>query len=192
MKTSSMITYALIAAVIGYFYFSNSSESNDEIDLNLVLDITVETLHTVSETVDENTDSEQAFETLAKALSVDYNKAQPALYTEYIGVDPRSDSSLLAYGDTNGNNNLDDGELALFMIEIDGENSRIIASNNSGAVNDHHFSGTSLMAGYLIGSLLTRQRGAGVNSKSLASKQPVTSRAAAKARAGSGSHSKGK
>ena len=195
MKTGSIVKYGLIVAILGYVIFSNSSESDyvkDEIDLNLVLDITVETLHTVSETVDENSDTEQTFTQLADALAMDYNKSQPAIYNQKIGVNPRTDASLLAYADTNGNKILDEGESSLFMIEIDGDNSRIIASSKSGAVNDHYFSGTSLVAGYLIGSMLARQRGAGVTSKSLASKQPVTSRAAAKARAGSGSHSKGK
>ncbi|NRA61423.1 MAG: hypothetical protein HRU25_11045 [Psychrobium sp.] len=195
MKTGSIVKYGLIVAVLGYVIFSNTGDNDavkDEIDLNLVLDITVETLHTVSETVDENSDTELAFTQLADALAVDYNKSEPAIYNQRIGVNSRTDASLVAYGDTNGNNVLDDGESLLFMIEIDGEKSRIIASSNSGAVNDHYFSGTSLVAGYLIGSMLARQRGAGVTSKSLASKQPVTSRVAAKARAGSGSHSKGK
>lgn len=171
---------------------NGNGSSKDEIDLNLVLDITVETLHSVSERTIEGADSELAFNELAETLAIDYNKSTPAIYTTRIGVSPQTDSSLLAFADTNTNKALDEGEALLFKIEIDGEQARVIASSNSGAVNDHHFSGTSLIAGYLIGSMLTRQRGAGVTSKSLASKKPVTSRAAAKARAGSGSHSKGK
>jgi len=171
---------------------SDNSYSKDEIDLNLVLDITVETLHSVSERTIEGADTELAFMELADTLAIDYNKSDPAIHTSRIGVSPQADSSLLAFEDTNSNKALDEGEALLFKIEVDGEKARIIASSRSGAVNDHHFSGTSLIAGYLIGSMLTRQRGAGVSSKSLASKQPVTSRAAAKARAGSGSHSKGK
>lgn len=89
---------------------------------------------------------------------------------------------------------MDQNEDALFLIEVDGENSRVIATSRSGAVNDHHFSGTSLLAGYLIGSMLSRQSAAGVNKSALANKQPVTAKAAAsaRARAGSGSHSSGK
>lgn len=195
-STVSIIKYGLIAAVIGWIYFSNSSSdtdyAKDEIDLNLVLDVTVETLHTVSENTPQDADADQAFIGLADALAVDYNKSQPAIYTSEIGVSPQVDSSLLAFADENNNKTLDENEVALFKIEIDGENARIIASSRSGAVNDHHFSGTGLIAGYLIGSMLTRQRAAGVSAKSLANKKTVTSRAAAKARAGSGSHSKGK
>lgn len=195
MKTGSIIKFGLIAAVIGWVYFSNTDKSTsveDDIDLNLVLDVTLETLNTVSETVDEQKNADQAFIELAETLAVDYNKSQPAIYKDDIGVSPQQDSSLLAFNDLNRNKRLDEKEPLLFTIEIDGEKARIIASSQSGAVNDHYFSGTSLLAGYLIGSMLTRQRGAGVSSKSLASKQPVTASAAAKSRAGSGSHSKGK
>lgn len=197
MNKLTVIKFGLIAAVIGFIYFSGSSSNEtdytkDEIDLNLVLDVTVETLHSVSERTIEGADPDQAFVDLADALAIDYNKSQPAIYTSKIGVSPQVDSSLLAFADTNNDGQLDESEVALFKIEIDGEKARVIASSRSGAVNDHHFSGTSLIAGYLIGSMLTRQRGAGVTAKSLANKKPVTSRAAAKARAGSGSHSKGK
>ena len=191
----TVFALGLIAAVAGCSDVDSSAGNNyskDEIDLNLVLDVTVETLHSVSERTIEGADPDQAFIDLADALAIDYNKSQPAIYTSKIGVSPQVDSSLLAFADTNLNKELDENEVALFKIEIDGEKARVIASSRSGAVNDHHFSGTSLIAGYLIGSMLTRQRGAGVTSKSLANKKPVTSRAAAKARAGSGSHSKGK
>jgi len=187
--------FGLMTAMVGCSDVDSANGndySKDEIDLNLVLDITVETLHSVSERTIEGSDTELAFLELAETLAIDYNKSVPALYTSSIGVSPQEDSSLLAFDDTNNNKALDENEILLFKIEVDGEKARIIASSRSGAVNDHHFSGTSLIAGYLIGSMLTRQRGAGVSSKSLASKQPVTSRAAAKARAGSGSHSKGK
>ncbi|MCG7532853.1 hypothetical protein MHM98_16095 [Psychrobium sp. MM17-31] len=192
----TIVKVVAIAAIIGWVFFSNDSNdteyAKDEIDLNLVLDVTVETLHTVSENTPEGTDADQAFIGLADALAVDYNKSQPAIYKSEIGVSPQVDASLLAFADDNKNKELDENEVALFKIEIDGENARIIASSRSGAVNDHHFSGTALIAGYLIGSMLTRQRAAGVSSKSLANKKTITSREAAKARAGSGSHSKGK
>lgn len=195
--TMNVLKYGAIAAVIGWLYFSTTSDNGsdyvkDEIDLNLVLDVTVETLNVASENTVEGADTDQAFIDLADALATDYNRSEPAIYSSIIGVSPQQDASLLAFADTNSNKELDKGETLLFKIEIDGEKARIIASSRSGAVNDHHFSGTSLIAGYLIGSMLTRQRGAGVTSKSLANKKPVSSRAAAKARAGSGSHSKGK
>ena len=213
MKSAGIIKYGLIAIVIAAVYFSKNSDNyvEDEIDLNRVLDVTVDTLYAYQEKLDAvegepevTSDVEQdelinkqkadsAFLEFSEALAVNYNKAQPVIYTKgSIGVSPQTDASLLAFVDSNGNLEREESEDALFLIEIDGENARIIASSRSGAINEHHFSGTSLLTGYLIGSMLSRQRSAGVTSKSLASKKPVTARAAAKARAGSGSHSKGK
>ena len=83
----------------------------------------------------------------------------------------------------------EEGEVGIY------ENTHVVEEktlSRSGAVNDHHFSGTGILTDMFIGSMLSRQRGAGVDTKSLAGKKPVTSKAAARARAGSGSHSKGK
>ncbi len=222
MKSAGMIKFGLIAIVIAAIYFSKNSDNyvEDEIDLNRVLDVTVDTLYAYQEKLDavvgeaevasdamqsEQTEqseldkqyaqekADKAFLEFSESLATSYNNAQPTIYTKgSIGVTPRNDASLLAFVDTNGNLEHEESEDALFLIEIDGENARIIASSRSGAINEHHFSGTSLLTGYLIGSMLSRQRSAGVTSKSLSSKKPVTARAAAKARAGSGSHSRGK
>jgi hypothetical protein len=195
---SELVKYGLIAAVIAGIYFAGSSNDyvEDDIDLNRVLDVTVDTLHSYQEKIELSggePDSDQVFLDFSNDLAINYNNAQPTIYTKgSIGVSPQTDASLLAFVDANGNAELEESEELLFLIEIDGENARIIASSSSGAINEHHFSGTGLLTGYLIGSMLTRQRAAGVSSKSLASKKPITSRAAAKTRAGSGSHSKGK
>jgi len=196
--SNTVIKYGLIAAVLGGVYLVSNNNSGpsfveEEIDLNLALDITVDTLHSYSDSLgDKKPEGDAAFLGFAEKLGTNYNLAQPPLYKEQIGVSPQADASLVAFSDTNMNRTLEEGEALLFKIEIDGEQSRIIASSNSGAVNEHHFSGTSLLTGYLIGSMLSRQRGAGVTSKQLASKKPVSSQAAARSRAGSGSHSSGK
>lgn len=196
---NTVIKYGLIAAVLGGVYLVSNNNSTggsyaeEEIDLNVALDITVDTLHAYSDGLgDQQPEGDAAFLGFAEELGTNYNLAQPPLYKEQIGVSPQADASLLAFSDTNMNRSLDEGEALLFKIEIDGEQSRIIASSNSGAVNDHHFSGTSLLAGYLLGSMMSRQRAAGVTSKQLASKKPISSQAAARSRAGSGSHSSGK
>ncbi|SMF61133.1 hypothetical protein SAMN02745866_03968 [Alteromonadaceae bacterium Bs31] len=196
----SLIQYGLIAAVVGgyflYSQFGGQSYTEDDIDLNAVLDVTVDTIYSFQESLDgqdqETLDEDNTFVEFSEVLQENYNSATPALHTASIGVMPRNDASLLAYEDVNQNNEMEESEPALFLVEIDGERSRVIASSRSGAVNDHHFSGTGLLAGYLIGSMMSRQRMAGVSSSSLANKKPITARAAAKARAGSGSHSKGK
>lgn len=202
MSTTSMVKYGLIgAAIIGFLLFNNfsgsgTSHTEDAIDLNAVLDVTVDTIYAFEENAEGEPQQgpDETFIAFAEDLAEAYNTAQPALHTQAIGVAPKTDASLLAYEDLNANNQLDSNEDALFLIEVDGENSRVIATGRSGAVNDHHFSGTSLLAGYLIGSMLSRQSAAGVNKSALANKQPMTARAAASARsrAGSGSHSTGK
>ena len=193
---NGMMKYALIAVVLGGFYLYNNNATDDagDIDLNAVLDATVNTLHTYQASLDgqQELDADQAFAGLADKLETSYNAVQPPLHNAHISVLPRADASLLAYEDSNSNKAIDDGENALFLIEIDGEKARVIATSRSGAINEHQFSGTSLLTGYLIGSMLSRQRGAGVTSQQLASKQPVTAKAAARSRAGSGSHSRGK
>ncbi|WP_075187786.1 hypothetical protein [Teredinibacter haidensis] len=197
---SFLVKYGLVAVALGGFYLYSSFNSDglssvdEEIDLNAVLDVTIDTLYSYQESIEgqENDDPDAAMLGFSEVLADSYNTSEPALFKTALGVEPRSDASLLAYEDTNGNRMMDESEAGIFLIEIDGERSRIIASSRSGAVNDHHFSGTGLLTGYLIGSMLSRQRMAGVSSDSLAKKQPVTARAAAKARAGSGSHSKGK
>lgn len=197
---NSVIKYGLIAAVIGGFYLynnfndSDTSYVEDDIDLNAVLDVTMDSLYAFDEGVagQENLDADTTFLEFSEMLQEDYNRSEPSLYKTAIGVSPQTDASLMAFEDPNGNSMKDAGEEALFMIEIDGENSRIIASSRSGAVNDHHFSGTSLLTGYLIGSLLSRQKMSGMNTSNLSSKKPVSASNAARARAGSGSHSRGK
>ena len=192
--------YVLIAAVIAGFYFYGQSNTSDyvedDIDLNAVLDVTIDTIYSYEDKInslgENSVDSDTAFLGFTEELGVNLNNAQPVIYAGQIGISPQNDASVYAYEDKNSNNVADEGELGLFIIEIDGENSRVIASSRSGAVNDHHFSGTGILTGMLIGSMLSRQRGAGVDTKSLASKKPVTAKAAARARAGSGSHSKGK
>ena len=198
-----LIQYGLVALVIGgYFLYNKSDDSSDsnytanDIDLNAVLDVTIDTIYSFEESLeaqDQDTlNSDDTFIAFSEQLQTNYNTSEPALHWANIAVAPRNDASLLAFEDSNGDNLQDENEPSLFLVEIDGENSRIIASSRSGAVNDHHFSGTGLLAGFLIGSMLNRQRAAGVNTSSLANKKPVTARAAAKSRAGSGSHSTGK
>ena len=199
----NLLKYGLIIGVIGFIYIgsqnSGSSYADNDIDLNKVLDITVDTLHASQEKLDLKKassqsipDDDQAFIDLADALGDNYNKAEPKLFDAQIAVSPQADASLLAYADTNLSTTLDEKEELLFKIEIDGENARIIASSRSGAINEHSFSGSGLLAGYLIGSMLSRQTRAGVNTSALANKKPITASAAARSRAGSGSHSKGK
>ena len=195
---NNLIRYVPIALIAGYFLYSNFSGSSsnyaaDDIDLNQVLDVTVETIYAFEEqhpelAAEQESNQDAAFIQFSEDLAANYNSATPAIHTEQISVLPQEDASLIAFVDADANGNFDNGE-ALYMIEVDGENSRVIATSGSGAVNDTRISGTGLLTGMLIGSMLSRQRGAGANP---ANKKTQTAKQAARSRAGSGSHSRGK
>ncbi len=194
---NNLIRYVPIALIAGYFLyinFSGPSYVEDDIDLNQVLDVTVETIYAFEENHPEFATAQEdnqdgAFVQFSEDLATNYNAATPAIYKDPISVLPQQDASLIAFADANGNGNFDDGEDALYMIEVDGENSRVIATSRSGAVNDSRISGAGLLTGMLIGSMLSRQRASGANP---ASKKTQTAKQAARSRAGSGSHSRGK
>lgn len=183
---SKLTTAGLIISLAGC-----SGGTSTQIDLNNVLDITLNSLTQYESTTSIDSNEDQIFEEFARTLASDYNYAQPPIYVGSIGVVPEKDASLVAFDDKNNNTVRDSGENELFKIEIDGQNSRIIASTQSES-SDHGFSGSGLLAGMLIGSMLNRQRSAGVDTNKLASKQSTDSQSSAKSRAGSGSHSTGK
>ena len=195
---NNLIRYVPIALIAGYFLYANfsgPSSSDDELDLTQVLDVTVETIYAFEENnpqlvaSDEGDNENAALVRFSEDLMVNYNAATPAIYKERITVAPQQDASLIAFVDADANGNFDSGEDALYMIEVDGENSRVIATSRNGAVSDSRFSGSGLLTGMLIGSMLSRQRASGANP---ASKKTQTSKQAARSRAGSGSHSRGK
>jgi hypothetical protein len=194
---NNLIRYVPIALIAGYFLYtsvSGPSSVEDDLDLNQVLDVTVETIYAFEANHPELVAAQEgnedgAFIQFSEDLAANYNAATPAIYTEQISVIPQEDASLIAFVDSDANGNFDSGEDALYMIEVDGENSRVIATSRSGAVNDSRFSGSGLLTGMLIGSMLSRQRASGANP---ASKKTQTAKQAARSRAGSGSHSRGK
>ena len=165
-----------------------------------VLDITEDTIQSYQDKLEttgetDQTDADAAFAGLADELATNYNTAMPALYSSTLGVAPQQDASLLGFADSNSDGSYSSNEEGLFKIEVDAENGRLISSSRTGEVTEHGFSGTGLLAGFLLGSMMNRQRAAGVNTSQLANKKPVSAAAAqanARSRAGSGSHSRGK
>ncbi len=194
---NNLIRYVPIALIAGYFLYNSFSSNDyvaDDLDLNQVLDITVETIYAFegnnpSLDVNQEGNEDAAFVKFSEDLETNYNAATPAIYQERITVAPQQDASLIAFVDADANGSFDSGDEGLYLIEIDGENSRVIATSGSGAVNDTRISGTGLLTGMLIGSMLSRQRASGANP---ASKKTQTAKQAARSRAGSGSHSRGK
>lgn len=205
MNTDALVRIVAVVAVIGgglYFFMSgddNKSSEPDVADLYLgrVLDITVDTIVQTDKDIkampEDKRTGDQPFLYLADKLAVAYNSAEPVLESDRIGVSPLKDASLLAYADTNKDDNFDrQGENALFLIEVDGENSRVIATNAMGAVHDRAFSGSGMLTGFLIGNMLSRQSSAGATAGVMNKKTVSATQARARSRAGSGSHSRGK
>jgi len=237
MKNILVIAVIGIALYFLFMPSDNGSGAAPGIDLDRVLDITAETLtrddsevppqndarantgaNTAADTA-TGSDTAKGADAAAVAASVAalngfrgqlqtaYNSATPPLYSQPLGVSIQQDGKILGYANTNNNTVQDSGEKTLFTIEVDGEKQRLIATNTSGQARDHGFSGTGLLTGMLIGSLLSRQSSAGIRPSSLSSRS-VTSRsnyraqrsaaasrssaASARSRSGSGSHRSGK
>mgnify|MGYP006074754185 CR=1 FL=1 len=207
----------LICGVAAFVYLNDSTSSNDgtpttsyndpqQINLKHVLDITIDTIYAfekmhgdkmkevAADSADTSELDNQALWTFVEDLKTAYNSATPAISSESIGVQPMMDASFIGFKDSNLDDEWDDKlEDALFQIELDGDRSRVIATSNTGAVDEHRVSGMpGFFTGYFMGSLLGRQAASGVKSSDLAAKKPVSAKAAARARAGSGSYSRGK
>lgn len=207
-----------LGGLMGFFYFSNQTTTssnnvtptttyNNPQDINLrnVLDVTVDTIYAfeqeygeqISAVAEKATDTaeieDQSLWAFVSELKTAYNDAVPAIDSSNIGVQPMANASFIGFTDVNLNDEWEEGsENPLFLIEIDSAQSRVIATSNSGAVNEHRVSGAGFFSGFLMGRLLDRQRASGVTSSKLAAKKPITAQSAARARAGTGSYSRGK
>lgn len=119
---------------------------------------------------------------------------QPAFYKSQIAMNLEKDASYSGYNDSNANGKVDADEKKIFKIEIDQVNNRIIATDTSGTATSHSFSGTGLLAGLLIGSLLNRQRAAGVNPNSFNNRKvtPASKYTSSRSKARSGGVFRGK
>ena len=231
----NILVIAVIGVVL-YFVFApsdNGTGAAPGIDLERVLDITADTLlrddsevppqndSRANSAADATTGGDAAKEADAAAvaastvalhdfrnqLQVAYNGAQPPLYSQPLGVAIDKDGKIVGYANPNVNTVQDSGEKTLFTIEVDGEKQRLIATDTSGQARDHGFSGSGLLTGMLIGSLLSRQSSAGIRPSSLANRKVSSSSnyraarsaaasrasaASARSRSGSGSHRSGK
>ena len=98
------------------------------------------------------------------------------------------DAKFTGVADANGNGFADPEEKKLFTLEIDGQNKRLIATGSDGSGTSRGFSGMGFVAGALIGSMLGRQRSAGISPSSFSNRKLTSPRAynAARSRARSG------
>ena len=175
-----------------------------KLDLKKVLDITVPVILTNAENSSKlNPISEEEKEKFALMylnktamdLAKAYNSSNPKIYEDNLDVYPTTSGALVAYEDINKNFKHDENEQNVFFIDVDGENSRVIATSRIGASNNASFPAGTLLTGYFLGRMLTMQsnfpnRKSFVNnSKAVSPQKPMSN---ARARAGSGSHRSGK
>ena len=131
-----------------------------------------------------------ALDKFATKYNEGLNAAEPPLNPNPLGLNTQEDGSLLSFDDTNANGVQDEGEQSLFMMEVDAENNRLVATNREES-RESGFSGSGLLMGYMLGSMMSRQRATG----SRPAARKATARGTpsrARSRSGSGSHSRGK
>lgn len=88
--------------------------------------------------------------------------AAPPVYSKPIVTRVNKDASIDAFSDNNANGHVDAGEPRLFRIEIDAVNGRVLATAEGGSTYGHHPRSSGFLAGVFIGSMMNRQRQAGI------------------------------
>ncbi|MEL6520506.1 MAG: hypothetical protein AAFQ66_06055 [Pseudomonadota bacterium] len=179
-----------ILAVVGFvaytFLFDGGGEQTA--DLGEVLDRTEYSLNAYQGYLEENQIEAAGENELAEftnfyaaVLNSDPRAyPRPAFYDKPLGLSLQQDATFLGFADDNQNGIQDDGEGKVFTVEIDEENNRLIATDVAGNSSGLRFSGAGFLAGALLGTLLNRQRSAGVQ-KGAFNNRNVTPRSAYKA-----------
>ena len=111
--------------------------------------------------------------------------ADPALYNGRIAMKMESDASFDGYHDAGGDGAVD-GDKKLFKVEVDSENKRIILTDATGGSTSLGAAGMGFLAGALIGSMLGRQRAAGVGPGAFNNRNVTPASSYARGRAKSG------
>jgi len=189
LQNLKFMLFAFIAvALIGTFLGGNGGGNSEATaQLDRVLGVANNTINDFENTADVNKDN--AMDKFAVKYNDSLNAAEPPIHTSTLGTRARENGSLLSFDDKNSNGVQDPGEDSLFMMEVDTENNQLVATNQEES-RQSGFSGSGLLMGYMLGSMLSRQRATGTN--------PATRRATAKGtpsarnRSRSGSHSRGK
>ena len=181
--------YIVIAIAVGGVLLTgnNGSSGASTAQLDRALGIASGTVKEFENTADVNENN--AMEKFAAKYGSDLNSAQPPLNANPIGVESQANGAILSFDDVNSNGIKDEGEKDLFTMEVDSENSKLIASTE-GESRQSGFSGSGLLMGMMIGNMLSRQRATGTNPA--ARKATAKGTPSARKRSGSGSHSRGK
>lgn len=181
--SNALVKYGIAGAVIiGAVWFgSQQGTSVSNYELEQVLrrtELAMNSYQIANE--DGNVDDEEMVrfgDYLADKLN-----AQPAIHETAIGLNLGDDAKFTAFEDVNGNRVRDADENGMFTIEVDGRNRRLIATDVSGEAMHHRYSGSGLVAGLLIGRLISRQRAAGIPSGAFETRRTKSTRASERAR----------
>ena len=195
-----MKTRNIFAALLGLGLLAGCSGNNvQDADLDRALDVTDATLNQFEATrgsmsVDNEAQKMSEFSAL---LIRNMNNARPPVHPDPLGLEMQGDGAMAFFHDRNADGARNSGDKNLFKIEIDGEDQHLIASTENGYTRTHGFSGSGLLTGFVIASMLNRQRGAGIRPGSFRNRADSPRRAAssapsARSKSGSGSYSSGK
>ncbi len=172
-----LLAFLGIGGFVAYSVFL-APQQEQTADLGQVLDRTEYVLTNYQGYLGENNVTEVGDAQMAEftAYYTDVLNAEPRFYGKTLGLEVQNDASFLGFADANGNGIQDAEEGRVFTVEIDEENQRLIATDVAGNSTGLRFSGSGILAGVLIGSLINRQRGAGISKSSFANRS-VTPRA---------------
>lgn len=149
------------------------------IDLNKVLDVMIATIDQLADNKVEGADENANAEEVLAAADADNSAVSGEFLTTYtknlndakvmtkpVGTVMRSDGAIEGFQDNNADGKKDAGEQQLFTVEIDAERSRLIATDTQNAYHrdsGFHIRPGSLFMGYMLGSMLSRQRASGIS-----------------------------
>lgn len=197
---SSFRNVAVVGVILVVLWMMFAGPSSPQTaDLGVVLDRTEFAMSQYEDFVQEKgveTLSDDHMGEFTEFLAVVLN-TEPRFYEKTIGVELQPDASILGFNDDNANLLKDEGEARLFTLEIDGENARLIATDESGRGTHSGFSGSGLLTGMLLGSMMSRQSAAGVrpgafNNRATTSRTAYKAPSSARSRSRSGGFSVGK
>ncbi len=197
-----MITRNIFAALLGLGLLAGCGGNNvQDADLDRALDVTDTTLtkfESMRGSLGAATD-EVKMQEFSAMLIRNMNTAAPPVHPDPLGLEMQEDGAMAFFHDRNADGARSSGDKNLFKIEIDGEDQRLIASTDNGYTRTQGFSGSGLLTGFIIGSMLNRQRGAGIAPGSFKNRAASPKRSAAtspkpsaRSKSGSGSYSSGK
>jgi hypothetical protein len=163
MGNMKYIIYGVIGlAVIGFLVSDGGKKPN--VDLTQVLDRSVVAMDKYDRFLKQNKiekATDEHLNTLNEIFQEELNKA-PVLHSGLIATRFGKDAKFTGVDDANANKVADADETPLFTVELDAANKRLIATDTNGTGTQRGFSGMGFIAGAMIGSMLGRQRSAGI------------------------------